>query len=52
MTSVALLGVSMPAVETLEDLRLAFGAEMPDGVELQFSTGHARQKGDAMPSRA
>lgn len=52
ITSVALLGVSMPACETLEDLRLAFGAEMPDGVELQFTGDRvAASRGEPMPER-
>jgi hypothetical protein len=51
--SVALLGVSMPAVQTLEDLRLAFGAEMPDGVQMFVSGDRvaATRKEGAMPKR-
>lgn len=49
ITSVALLGVSMPAVETLEDLRLAFGAEMPDGVEFLSGDRVAATRGGEMP---
>lgn len=51
LTSVALLGVSMPAVETLEDLKLAFGAETPEGVTFTYSGKVAASKGEAMPER-
>lgn len=51
ITSVALLGVSMPAVETLEDLRLAFGAEMPDGVEFTYGDKVAASRGEPMPRK-
>lgn len=51
ITSVALLGVSMPAVETLEDLRLAFGAETPEGVQFISGDRVAASRGEPMPNR-
>lgn len=50
MTSVALLGVSMPAVETLEDLQLAFGAEPPEGVQFTYDDRVVASKGEPMPN--
>jgi hypothetical protein len=51
LTSVALLGVSMPACQTLEDLQLAFGAEIPEGVEFSFLERVNASQGDHMPER-
>lgn len=51
ITSVAMLGVSMPAVETLEDLRLAYGAEMPEGVQY-VGERVAATRGEPMPVKA
>ena len=51
ITSVALLSVSMPACETLEDLRLAYGAEIPDGVEFTFGERITATRGEPMPAK-
>lgn len=51
ITSVALLGVSLPAVQTLDDLRLAFGAEMPEGAQVMTGTRVMATRGGPMPER-
>lgn len=52
ITSVALLGVSAPAVETLEDLAVLFSADGPEGVELIEGTRvAASRERTEMPER-
>jgi hypothetical protein len=39
--NVALLGVTLPGVSTLEDLPLLYGEEMPEGTEIEAANSHA-----------
>lgn len=51
LTAVSLLGIEMPAVETLEDLQVLFSAEGPDGVEVVEGTRVAAARGGTMPQK-
>lgn len=51
VTAVSLLGVELPAVETLEDLTVLLSAEGPDGVQIVDGARVAASRGGNMPDR-